>query len=108
MSDLTREIVNQTPGMVVLEFGASWCGHCHAVRPLVEVLLAQNPTIHHFRIEDGRGLPLGRSFHVKLWPTFVFLRDGVVVARIVRPSKTTLTEGFEKLMSALPESASPD
>ena len=37
------------------------------------------------RIEDGPGRRLGRSFGVKLWPTFVFLRDGREVARLVRP-----------------------
>ena len=42
--------------------------------------------MHHLKIEDGRGKPLGRSFRVKLWPTLVFLRDGEEVARLVRPT----------------------
>jgi hypothetical protein len=32
--------------------------------------------VRHLRVEDGSGRALGRSFHVKLWPTLVFLRDG--------------------------------
>ena len=39
-------------------------------------------------MEDGRGSPLGRSFRVKLWPTLVLMRDGVEVARVVRPRGT--------------------
>ena len=42
--------------------------------------------MRHIKIEDGSGRPLGRSFRVKLWPTLVFLRDGVEVARVVRPT----------------------
>ena len=42
----------------------------------------------HVKVEDGPGLPLGRSFKVKLWPTLVFLHDGREVARLVRPSGT--------------------
>ena len=40
----------------------------------------------HIKVEDGSGRPLGRSYRVKLWPTLVFLRDGVEVARLVRPT----------------------
>jgi thioredoxin 1 len=41
--------------------------------------------VRHFKVEDGRGRPLGRSFGVKLWPTLVFLRDGRELLRLVRP-----------------------
>lgn len=41
------------------------------------------------RIEDGRGRPLGRSFKVKLWSSLILLRDGVEIARVVRPRSAT-------------------
>jgi thioredoxin 1 len=43
--------------------------------------------VAHYKVEDGPGRPLGRSFRVKLWPTMIFLRDGQEVARLVRPLK---------------------
>jgi thioredoxin len=73
-------------GPTLLEFGAAWCGHCLAARPLIEAALATQPGVRHIRIEDGPGRPLGRSYRVKLWPTLVFLRDGVEVTRLVRPT----------------------
>ena len=72
-------------GPVVLEFGTDWCGHCLAARPFVERALAATPGVRHLKIEDGPGRALGRAFRVKLWPTLVFLRDGVELARVVRP-----------------------
>lgn len=72
-------------GCVVVEFGAPWCGHCRAAEPLVAAAFAAHPQVQHLRIEDGPGQRLGRSFRVKLWPTLVFMRDGVEVARLVRP-----------------------
>lgn len=80
-----RTQVDAWPGLSLLEFGAPWCGHCIAARPVIETAAARVPALRHVRIEDGRGRPLGRSFAVKLWPTLVVLRDGIEVARVVRP-----------------------
>lgn len=76
----------------VIEFGASWCGYCMAAQPLIERAFAGHPLVRHIRIEDGPGRRLGRSFRVKLWPTLVFLRRGVEVARVVRPSDSGAIE----------------
>lgn len=80
----TREEVNTLKGATVLEFGASWCGYCKAAQPTITSALSHFPNIRHIKIEDGKGRRLGRSFHVKLWPTLVFLKDGVELKRLVR------------------------
>ncbi len=72
-------------GLVLLDFGTDWCGHCMAARPAVDAWIAQHDDVDHWRIEDGRGRPLGRAFRIKLWPTLVLLRDGKEIARAVRP-----------------------
>jgi len=69
-----------------VEFGTPWCGYCRAAQPLIAGAFASHRHVHHLKVEDGSGLPLGRSFGVKLWPTLVFLRDGKEVTRLVRPT----------------------
>ena len=101
MSEPTREEIDQTPGPVVLEFGASWCPHCQAIQPDLSGSLTKYPGVRHVSVEDGKGKPLGRSFQVKLWPTLVFLRDGVVVGRLVRPSSGEIAKGFDELMQGV-------
>ena len=73
------------PGLVLLDFGTDWCGHCMAARAAVDAWIGGHPGIDHLRVEDGRGRPLGRAYRVKLWPTLVLLRDGHEIARAVRP-----------------------
>lgn len=81
-----RAEIDSLVGPAVIEFGAPWCGHCLAAQSLLAVAFADHPHVRHFKIEDGRGQLLGRSFRVRLWPTFVFLRHGKETARLVRPT----------------------
>ncbi len=75
------------PGLVLLEFGTGWCGHCRAAQPAIAEVLPQFPAWRHIKVEDGPGRALGRSYRVKLWPTLVLLKDGQEVARLVRPTQ---------------------
>jgi thioredoxin len=95
----TRDEIDQTTGLLLLEFGAGWCGHCRALSPALEALLEKRPDIRHLRIADGRGKPLGRSFRVKLWPTLVLLREGNVIAQLVRPTDDEVRRALELLQS---------
>jgi thioredoxin 1 len=91
----SREEIDATEGPLLLEFGTGWCGHCQAAAPVVEEALADHAGVEHVKVEDGPGRRLGRSFRVKLWPTLIFLKDGVEVSRVVRP------EGAEEIRAGL-------
>ena len=95
----TREEIDKTKGLVVLEFGTDWCGFCRAAAPQVESLVRRHPEIKHLKVEDGPGRPLGRSFRVKLWPNLVFLKDGALVRQLARPSNQDLRDAFAALSS---------
>lgn len=95
----TAAEVRAKPGMTLIEFGTDWCGHCQAAQPLLAKVMPDYPEVAHLKIEDGSGRPLGRAFNVKLWPTLVFLRDGVEVTRLIRPTSVSpLEEALEQLV----------
>lgn len=83
--ELSSAELNALSGPTVLEFGSNTCGICRAAQPDIQEALAPHPDIRHIKVQDGSGLPLGRSFGIKLWPTLVVLQDGKEVARVVRP-----------------------
>ena len=81
-----RTAVDAMEGVIALEFGTDWCGHCQAAQSKISAALNGFPDARHIKVEDGPGRVLGRSFRVKLWPTLVVIKDGKEVARVVRPA----------------------
>jgi thioredoxin 1 len=97
-STLTRADVDSMTGPVVIEFGASWCGICRGFTSQAQAAFEGHSEVTHIRVEDGPGKKLGRSFRVKLWPTFVFLKDGQVVQTSVRPTASSeISQGLEAI-----------
>ena len=94
MSELTRAEVDAFTEPTVLEFGASWCGHCTAAQTAIHAAVKQHPSVRHVKIEDARGRPLGRSFRVRRWPTLIYLEAGIEKGRVVRPSSAAEIEAI--------------
>lgn len=96
-----RDDIDATSGPLVLAFGTEWCGYCMAAERHISPALADHPDVPVTGVEDGKGRALGRSFHVKLWPTLVFLRDGVEVDRVVRPtSRDAVDEALARITTS--------
>ena len=96
----SRSDLDATPGVLLLQFGTDWCGHCQAADPEIAQAMQGQPQLAHLRIEDGAGRALGRSFKVKLWPTLVLMHQGQELARLVRP---TQVEQVQEFLRHLPE-----
>lgn len=91
--------IEKLSGPVVIDFGTNWCEFCQGAKPLTDTALARFPRVRHFRFEDGKGRIPGRAFKVKLWPTLIFLRDGIEVTRLVRPHDVADIEQALRLLS---------
>ncbi len=98
---ITREQADALPGATVLQFGTDWCGYCRVAEKVIEPVLECAGEVRRILVEDGKGRPLGRSYRVKLWPTLIFLSDGVEVARVVRPwGEAAVVEAVHSLGSS--------
>lgn len=94
-----NEIINSgKPAMV--DFGATWCGPCKALAPIVEEIAAE----YEGRVMVGTAdvdecSDLAAQFRIRNVPTVLFFKDGNAVDKSVGlVSKNTLTEKINALL----------
>lgn len=97
-----RSEIDALPGATLLEFGSPYCGHCQRAQPLIVQAVAAHAGLRHIKIFDGPGRALGRSFHIKLWPSLILMVDGAEIARTVRPQDITAIEQVLALHTSRP------
>ena len=85
---------------VVVDFGATWCGPCQMVAPIIEELAHEydgRVVIAKCDVDQDSDLP-GR-FNVRNIPTILFIKNGEVVSKLVgAQSKDVLKKAIEGLL----------
>jgi thioredoxin 1 len=85
-------------GLECIKFTARWCGPCVAIQPTFVALAARHPVIQCYvvDVDDVQDEGLIQEAVVESLPTFVFLRDGREVRRVVGASEGSLRAAFER------------
>jgi thioredoxin 1 len=99
-NDPRRSEIDAIKGPLLLVFGSNSCSICRATEPLLVEALTGLDWLTHWKIQDGQGRKLGRTFAVKLWPTLIFIKNGKEIARLVRPDSTTAIQNELALLRA--------
>lgn len=78
--NLEKEI-NKSDKPVILDAFATWCGPCQQIAPIFEELSKEMPDYKFAKvnIDDQRDLAI--KYQVSSIPTFIFIKNGEVVAR---------------------------
>jgi thioredoxin 1 len=72
------------PGITLIDFTAAWCGPCKVMEPVIHALAKEYAgRIKVVEVDVDEDQLLAQQFNVRSMPTFVLVRDGREVGRVV-------------------------
>ncbi len=85
-------------GVAAVDFGATWCGPCKKLDPMMEALSTEyEGRVKVRKVDVGEAPGVAQKFRVLSVPQVLFFKDGVVVEQIVGlVPKSKLVESFDK------------
>lgn len=76
--------------LIVIDFSATWCGPCKFMEPAFNDMSAKYTDVDFAKIDVDELADVAREFGVQAMPTFVLLKQGKEVARVVGAKKDEL------------------
>ncbi|MBN1880149.1 thioredoxin [bacterium] len=79
-----KDRIMSSSKVVVVDFGANWCGPCKKLKPILEELMASHAEkADFFYVDAGEQPAIAKEFGVMSLPTILFYKNGQVKERIV-------------------------
>nr|ACZ37071.1 thioredoxin h7 [Medicago truncatula] len=85
-----------TNKLMVIDFTATWCGPCKYMDPIIKELAAKYKDVEFIKIDVDELMEVASAFQVQAMPTFILLKKGKVVEKVVGAKKEQLQKLIEK------------
>ncbi|XP_010275525.1 PREDICTED: thioredoxin H-type-like [Nelumbo nucifera] len=83
---------NESKKLVVVDFTASWCGPCRLMTPILAELAKKLPNVIFLKVDVDELKSVATDWEVEAMPTFIFLKEGKIVDKIVGARKEELQQ----------------
>ncbi|KAK1263139.1 Thioredoxin H2-1 [Acorus gramineus] len=85
--------------LMVIHFTASWCGPCQVIEPVIKEFAAKFTDVTFAKIDIDKLPSVAEEWEVEGVPTFVFVKQGTEVDKVVGANKEELERKIEEQRS---------
>ncbi|XP_057777085.1 thioredoxin H2-like [Salvia miltiorrhiza] len=90
------EAAKQTSKLIVVDFTASWCGPCKQILPAINEFAEKYADVDFIKIDVDELDDVAEEYGVQAMPTFILIKKGKQVDKIVGAKKDDLQNKIEK------------
>ncbi|KAK8533992.1 hypothetical protein V6N13_028331 [Hibiscus sabdariffa] len=88
--------VKETSKLMVIDFSASWCGPCKLMEPALSAMADKFSDVEFAKLDVDQLPDVAQEFGAQAMPTFVLLKKGKEVDRVVGAKKDELEKKIDK------------
>ncbi|CAA2968845.1 thioredoxin H2-like [Olea europaea subsp. europaea] len=85
-----------TSNLMVVDFKASWCGPSRSMEPAMNEFSAKYTDVHFIKIDVDELEDVAKDFGIQIMPTFILIKKGEEVDKLVGANKEELRKKIEK------------
>ncbi|KAJ6794776.1 thioredoxin H1 [Iris pallida] len=82
--------------LVVVDFTATWCGPCRMMAPIFAELAKKFADVVFLKVDVDELKDVATEWEIEAMPTFLFVKDGKIVDKIVGARKDDLPKKIEQ------------
>ncbi|KAI9118093.1 hypothetical protein K1719_010425 [Acacia pycnantha] len=90
----------QSKKLIVVDFTASWCGPCRFIAPILAEIAKKLTNVIFLKVDVDELKSVAEEWGVEAMPTFLFLKEGKLVDKVVGAKKEELQLTISKHATA--------
>ncbi|CAE6204619.1 unnamed protein product [Arabidopsis arenosa] len=89
--------IKESNKLLVVDFSASWCGPCRMIEPAIHAMADKFNDVDFVKLDVDELPDVAKEFNVTAMPTFVLVKRGKEIERIIGAKKDELEKKVSKL-----------